>query len=105
MIETLLNQVKELVDLKEDDTTYDKKLTHAIKLALLEIKSYCNLVEVPDTLYPLIVEVVSQEHKNLTSPTLLKSLKEGEVSYEFSLQKIRTRILEFKNILDHYTTL
>ena len=104
MIEELLKEVKELVDLEEDDTTYDKKLTHAINLALLEIKSYCNLSEVPYDLYPLIVEVISQEHKNLTSPTLSK-LKEGEVSYEFKTQEIRSRILEFKYILDSYTTL
>ena len=103
MIEELLKEVKELVDL-EEDTTYDKKLTQAIKLALLEIKSYCNLSEVPYDLFPLIVEVISQEHLKAISPTLSK-LKEGEVSYEFNTQAIRSRILEFKYILDSYTTL
>lgn len=100
----LIEQIKEFIGLETSDTTKDNKLNHWIALVELEITSYCGIPELPTMLHPVVVDIVSNVYEEVFDPKVTE-LKEGENSYKFNIQKIRSRIKDYKDILDNYTTM
>lgn len=99
---TLLEQVKELLGIEDDSK--DVMLNHLIALTTTEILSYTHQPTLPLCLEVVVVDVVYAQYNEMNDPSV-KELKLGENTYKYDKQSIRSRVLDFKALLNTQVTL
>lgn len=99
-MDTLLQRVTKLLNL--EDVTMTERLAHWLELTKLEVLTYCNLDELPKTLEVVVIDIVANLFEEAFDPTLTQ-LKQGENSYTYNVQKVRSRLEDYSHILNNYT--
>lgn len=101
-MDTLLQRLTKLLDVEDEKVS--ARLSHWLSLTELEILSYCNLEKLPAQLEVVVIDIVANLYEEAFDPSLTQ-LKQGENSYTFNVQKVRSRLEDYSHILHNYTCL
>ncbi|MFB6364252.1 phage head-tail connector protein [Paenibacillus elgii] len=90
-MEAYLNKLKPLLGISRDDPSKDEQLVFILETIIQEVKTYCNIKEIPSALENIVVLIAKDFYRSEqaktnpeSQPQVVQSIKRGDVQTTFA---------------------